>query len=241
MAGNLMQPLRSAIALGSRAPALVAFGVALATHTIVRAVQVQAFEAADPAPWLNLLLYLGPVAMSAILIIFLARTLLIDAHGYGRPLIGRFAGLYLLAVILFEFVGFAGSIAIFSAGPSPLLLLYGSPVVSGLASAAAFPLFVRCFATAAGIEEPRLSTVWAFVFGGGRAVYFWYALSAIGLNLLSAFTFANLLPAGEGNSLPGNLVQSFISATAQILRCLLDVVAVRMLVSGWQEDVEVFA
>jgi hypothetical protein len=243
MAGELTLPVRDAIGLALRRPSLVAWFFVLAMAAGVRSFRTQARVDMDSATsvWLNLLVYFGPIMMSAIVIFFLARALLSETAGYGRPLYGRFVGLYVLAVILVELLDLAGTIAIFSGGPSPALLLYGSPLVGSLASVAVFPFFVRCFATAAGIEEPRLGAVWSIVFDDGKWVYVWYAVCAVGLNLLGVFVFANLLPAGEGNDLPGNLIQSVIAATAQILRSMLDIVAVKMVATGWQDDVKVFA
>jgi hypothetical protein len=243
MAGDVIRPLRGAIGLALRPPSLVAWLVVLSMATGLRAFRTRPNIDIEPLAsiWLGLLMFVGPALISAIIIFALSRTLLDDAAGYGRPLYGRFVGLYVLAVIVVEFLSFAGTIAVFSSGPSETLLVYGSPFVGSLASIAVFPLFVRCFATAAGIEEPRLGSVWSFVFDQGKWVYFWYAVCSFGFNLLGPFTFVNLLPAGEGNDLPGNLIQSAIAATAQILRSMLDIVAVKMVATGRQEDVEVFA
>jgi hypothetical protein len=217
--------------------------VVLALHVGVRAIQTRPYVdgvGANPI-WLSIFTFIGAVAMSAVVIFFLSRALLTEASGYGRPLYARFAGIYVLAAILVEFLQSAGSVAVFSFATSPAAFVYGSPLVGALASVAAFPLFVRCFATAAGIDEPRLGRIWSFVFDGGRGVYFWYALCTIGLGLLGSFTFTNILPAGESNDLPGNLLQSAITATSQIMRSMLDIVAVKMVARGWREDVEVFA
>ena len=242
MAGAFFMPLRSALRLALRWPPLLVWLIAFGMGSAISAAVAQYFFEMDPIEqvWFGILATIGPIVVSGILIFFLARTLLTDAAGYGRPLYLRFVGLYLFAAVALELIDAVTSMALLSQVESRTPLLYASPVVGAVANFAVFPMFVRSFAAAAGVEEPRLSAVWSFVFVGGRYAYFWYVACTIGLNFLSVLVFA-YLPAGPGDGLARGLIQSAIAATGQVVRSMLDIVTVRMVARGWRDDVEVFA
>ena len=241
MAGRLIEPLRSAIELARRGHAIAAWLVALAMSVALWFLQARAYEE-DPlfGPGeADLVIFSAGTIVSALIIFFLGRTLLRDASDYGRPLLARFVGIYLMAVLLVVAVQTLGEVAIIALGGFRAPPVLAAAVVTAVASITLFPLFVRCFATAAGIEEPRLGSIWSFVFTGGRAVLFWYVTLTVALEALSTTVLvaSRAAAGGEGPS----LVPGAIEATSQIMRCLFDIVAVKMTTRGWRDDAEVFA
>ena len=222
MAGGLIQPLRSALDLAQRRQPLFAWlgSWALGVGTMIVARQVYADGESSSPIELTALLFLVPAAISALIIMFLARALLADAAHYGPPLYGRFVGLYAFAVILVTVVQGVGEGFTASLDSPGQASVFGLAFAGALGSAAVFPLMVRCFATAAGIAEPRLGTVWSFVFTTGRGAYFWYVAGTFALYLLGAALFVSRFPNGGGD-LIDTLTQGAIDATSQIMPDLL--------------------
>lgn len=243
MADQEVRPLQDALGRAFSPAGLTAWLCLVVMFAGTRALLVQMYANVTSPTflWLNVAVSIGPMVLIALAIFFLARALLSEASGYGRPMYLSFLGLVVLWNLVVGIVSFMGTFAVFASDPSPFVMTYGSPLVGTLGAIAVFPLVVRTFATAAGIAEPRLGSVWAFAFGDGRRAYLWYAAITLATNILGPFAFANVFAAGQGNELLGNLVQSAISGTGQLLRFMLAVGVVWVMASGWRREAEVFA
>jgi hypothetical protein len=242
--GAFLRPIVAALSWAVRWPAIFAWIVLIAVATGTRALQTRAYAdvaAADFALGSGLA-SIGTIVVNAALFLFLARIFLAPSFGRARPLYLRWLGLYLLSVAIVWFIMTAGTLAIFSGNPSQFMMTYGTTIVGALGAIVVFPIVVRSFAAAAGLDEQRLGKTWAFAFQEGRYAYFWYAACAVLFPILMVFTFVNLLPqGGEANALPGNVIQSTITATGSLLTMLLAIVAAQRTAPGPQHQAQVFA
>lgn len=242
---TFLQPIVAALALAPRWPSIVAWMALFAVAIGSRALQTQLNNEADirdAIVFSILWMRVGTALVAGVLVFFLGRALLAPQTGHARPLYLRFIGLLLLIGLISWFISGAGSLAIFSGEPSQWMMTYGSILVGSAASIVTFPFFVRMLGTAAGAAEPRLGRTWGFVFDEAFIAWVWYAVCAVAFPVLMVFAFANLLAQGnEANALPGNLMQSAITATGGLLQYLLAIVVAQWAIPGWRREAEAFA
>jgi hypothetical protein len=237
---GLFAPIAAALALVPRWQSAVSWAVIVAMASTVRATVL---SMSDPSSVgvASLALGLASALILAALTFFLARTFLAPQTAHARPLYLRTIGLFALMYFLQMFVSLAGTVVVFANDPSPFMMTYGSVLVGSLGEIVVFPILVRVMTASAGAEEPRLAATLAFVLAHGRYAYLWYVICAAVFSSLMVFTFANLLgPGNQANALAGNVLQSAITGTGDLLQLLLAIVVARWAIPGWQSQAAVF-
>jgi hypothetical protein len=236
-------PVVEASALLARWPSLVAIAALFLLSVSERAAKAAMFDGEHYDPSLlvivSLVSTLVAFIVGAAVILALARALVWDRNSERRPRPIRWFALYVAWCVGLNILSFMVPLLAYSSG-------FASEVIAStvLAAGAAgaiifFPMLVRLFAMAAGIDEPKLGVVWAGLFGDRRAIYLWYAVATCGFTVLlyAAFQLIGPIQGRLGNVMAW-AVQGGINAVGQVFRYMLAAVAALSLApaANWQAE-----